>query len=94
MEIHGREIPSEHPAFREGHAHSGAGSSPTDPDPRFSTLLRVLKPLSIPITQKTHVGPERSLPKLGCHRQGREEKGREKGIIDPPFSTKCLQTNN
>lgn len=88
MKIHGTEIPSEHPTFKEGNAHSGAGSSPTDPDP--SSLLRVLKPLSIPITQKTHVGPECSLPKLGCHRQGREEKGREKGIIDPPFSTKCL----
>lgn len=45
MKLHGTEIPSEHPAFREGNAHSGVGSSPTDPDPRLSTSTQSLQAL-------------------------------------------------
>lgn len=52
-------------------------------------------PWATSITQKTLTwGQNAVYLSWAVNQQGREEKGREKGIIDPPFSTKCLWTNN
>lgn len=86
MKIHGREIPSEHTAFREAMSTEAWGVLPLTQIAGSLLLLRVLKPLSnLDNSEDSHVGPECSLSKLGSQSARKRGERKRKRNHRPSF---------